>query len=104
MSAHRRISIDGPGDGSRPSVQCFACGAVSETDAYGDDALSTVLCTGPTTEHPAYLLSDGTVETCAAHPYSDCRPSEAQPDDPAECCGVLMSEACEPLCVNGAAY
>jgi hypothetical protein len=57
---HRRLSCD------EGHVECFRCGAHAESDA----ALDSVDCTGPTTEHPPYLLADGTRETCAAHPYS----------------------------------
>lgn len=85
MSAsHRLLHEDG-------GLHCFACGAFianpsgdecsAETSAADRDAMraiaAAVPCGGPTTEHPPYvngLRPDGSVdiETCAAHPYSDC--------------------------------
>ena len=66
--SHRLLSCE-CGDGSE--VACFRCGAHGE----GPDALAGIACHGPSTEHPAYVLDDGTVETCAAHPYAGCAPS-----------------------------
>ena len=65
-ATHRLLSCDEPGH-----VQCFACGLHAESE----EAAEGWPCLGPVTEHPAYLLADGTVETCAAHPYSDCEVS-----------------------------
>ncbi len=70
---HRRLSCD-CGDGA--GVSCFRCGAHAESD----EALDTVDCTGPETEHPPYLLADGTYETCAAHPYAGCPAVQENPE------------------------
>jgi hypothetical protein len=66
MSAHRLISTD---DG----VECFRCGLTAETDQDGEHTAAQWPCR-ISTEHPAHLLADGTVETCAAHPYAGCAP------------------------------
>lgn len=57
---HRLLNEDG-------GYACFRCGMFAESR----DAATTVDCTGPETQHPPYLLADGTYETCAAHPYED---------------------------------
>jgi hypothetical protein len=79
---HRLLHEDG-------GLHCYSCGAYVANprgDEYDltttradDDAMRTtasaVPCTGPTTEHPPYVMglaADGApiIETCAAHPYS----------------------------------